>query len=41
MNYNCVLFDCQGLATKRLNKLNNADFQNIFKLNDIVLLIET
>ena len=41
MNLNCVLFNCQGLATKRLNKLNNSDFQNIFKLNDIVLLTET
>ena len=41
VNLNCVLLNCQGLATKRLNKLNNADFQNIFKLNDIVLLTET
>ncbi|MCG8034648.1 MAG: endonuclease/exonuclease/phosphatase family protein, partial [Candidatus Thiodiazotropha taylori] len=37
----CALLNCQGLVTKRTNKLKSAEFQNIFESNDVVLLTET
>lgn len=36
----CALLNCQGLVTKRTNKLKSIEFQQIFKSNDIILLTE-
>lgn len=41
MSLRCSLLNCQGLATKRTNKLNTDEFKNIFNSSDIVLLTET
>lgn len=35
------LLNVQGLVTKRTNKLQTVEFQNIFSSSDIVLLTET
>ena len=35
------LLNCQGLISKRTNKLISTEFQNIFESRDIVLLTET
>ena len=40
MTLRCALLICQGLITKRTNKLNTAEFHNIFQSNDIVLCPE-
>ena len=37
----CTLLNCQGLVTKRTNKIKTVEFQSIFQLNDVVLLTET
>lgn len=35
------LLNVQGLVTKRTNKLQTDEFQNIFSSSDVVLLTET
>ena len=37
----CTLLNCQGLVTKRTNKIKTVEFQSIFQSNDVVLLTET
>ena len=41
MTLRCALLNCQGLVTKRTNKIKSSEFQHIFNSNDIVLLTET
>ena len=41
MSLRCALLNCQGLVTKRTNKLKIVEFQNIFASNDVVMLTET
>lgn len=41
MTLRCSLLNCQGLVTKRLNKIQTSEFQTIFQSSDIVLLTET
>ena len=40
MTLRCALLNCQGLITKRTNKLKTAEFHSIFQSNDIVLCTE-
>ena len=37
----CSLLNAQGLVTKRTNKLQSEEFQQIFNSSDVVLLVET
>ena len=36
----CALLNCQGLVSKRTNKLKSVEFENIFKSHDVILLTE-
>ena len=40
MSLRCALLNCQGLVTKRTNKLKSTEFQRIFNSHDVVLLTE-
>ena len=40
MSLRCALLNCQGLVTKRTNKLKSVEFQNIFESHDVILLTE-
>ena len=41
MSIRCSLLNCQGLISRRTNKLQTEEFKNIFRSSDIVLLTET
>ena len=41
MTLRCALLNCQGLVTRRTNKLKSDEFKSIFLLNDVILLTET
>ena len=38
MSLRCALLNCQGLVTKRTNKLKSTEFKRIFNSHDVVLL---
>ena len=40
MSLRCALLNCQGLVTKRTNKLKSTEFKRIFNSHDVVLLTE-
>ena len=40
MLFRCALLNCQGLVTKRTNKLKSAEFQHIFDSHDVILFTE-
>ena len=41
MTLRCALLNCQGLVTRRTNKLLSDEFKKIFESNDVILLTET
>ena len=41
MSLRCSLLNCQGLISRRTNKLQTEEFRSIFSSSDIVLLTET
>ena len=41
MTLRCALLNCQGLVTRRTNKLKSDEFKSIFHSNDVILLTET
>ena len=41
MTLRFCLLNCQGLVSRRTNKLNSDEFKSILSSNDIILLTET
>ena len=40
MSLRCALLNCQGLISKRTNKLKSIEFQSTFESHDVILLTE-